>query len=134
MSEDQTTLFDENGALTENIDDKNLDVAFLSFIKGEKTNWRDLFSGYDTIRVITYSSGMEFMTELLGLFQKAEVILGCERIMSYSMAEVMAFQHSILQRIADNTVKDTLVKRIKAEELRLFVTRTKISHEKIYLY
>ena len=55
-----------------------LDVVKLQFDQAETLSWQELFSGFDTLHAITYSSGINFVSQLLELFDKAEIIFGCE--------------------------------------------------------
>ena len=70
-----------------------LDVVKLQFDQAETLSWQELFSGFDTLYAITYSSGINFVSQLLELFDKAEIIFGCEEVMSYSLQEIMAYRY-----------------------------------------
>lgn len=129
---DQFSFFDDE--VVEKSDSAGmLNVVKLDFLQGESLCWEELFSGFDHLHAITYSSGIGFISKLLELFESAEIIFGCEQVMSYSLNEVMAYQTKLIERIRSSKVKDSLIARIQEETLRLYVTRTKLSHEKIYL-
>ena len=49
----------------------NLDVVKMKFSGVETMSWQDLFSGFDTLYAITYSSGIDFVYRLLDLFVEA---------------------------------------------------------------
>ena len=72
----------------------NLDVVKMKFSGVETMSWQDLFSGFDTLYAITYSSGIDFVYRLLDLFVEAEIIFGCDEVISYSLQEVMADRKS----------------------------------------
>ena len=112
-----------------------LDVVKLQFDQAETLSWQELFSGFDTLYAITYSSGINFVSQLLELFDKAEIIFGCEEVMSYSLQEIMAYQYKLVERLreTDSKRKLDLVSRIEKGALRLYVARSVLSHEKIYL-
>jgi hypothetical protein len=84
---------------------------------------------------ITYSSGIEFVYQLLNLFQEAEIIFGCDEVISYSLQEVMAYQCKLVERMRERAgkMKLDLVSRIERGNLHFYVARTVLSHEKIYL-
>ena len=42
-----------------------LDVVRMEFIEAETLRWQDLFSGFDTLRAITYSSAIGFLLKYL---------------------------------------------------------------------
>lgn len=114
---------------------KQLDVVKTHFLGVETMTWQELFSGYDNIFAITYSSDINFIYKLLDLFKTGEVIFGCEETMSYSLQEIMAYQCKLMERMREEMgdTKDKLIGRIEKEDIRFFVCRNKISHQKIYL-
>lgn len=132
---------DSNYSLFESVDSTSLksgnklDVVKLYFDYAESMTWKDLFSGYDHLYAITFSSGISFLYEALSLFETAQVIFGCEEVLSYSMQEIMAFQNKVIERIRSKETKkrERLLSRIEEGNVRFFVTRTQLSHEKIYL-
>ena len=134
MDYEQTSMFDDISE-TENSFDKagSIRVTELQFIKGYTTTWRELFSGFDTIYAITFSSSIGFIGELIELFENAEIVFGCEEVMSYSLNEVMAFQTALMERLRGSKIKDKLIERINNKSLHMLVTQKETSHEKIYL-
>ena len=108
---------------------KNCRLCGLNF----QRDWRELFSGFDTLHAITYSSGLDFAAKLLSLFEDAEILFGCEQVMSYSLHEVMAFQMKLSERLSMNKSAEMLADRIEAGTLKMYVAREELSHEKIYL-
>ena len=112
-----------------------LDVVKMEFSGAQTLSWQSLFSGFDTLHAITYSSGIGFVYELLALFEQAEVIFGCDEVISYSLQEVMAYQCKMVERMRETAskMKVNLVSRIDNGTLRFFVAHTVLSHEKIYL-
>lgn len=112
-----------------------IDVVKMNYDVAQSLSWKDLFSGFDTLFAITYSSGLNFVNKLLDLFSHAEIIFGCESVMNYSLQEVMAFQGNLIERIRNNRSiqQEKLLSRIDQNEVKLFVARSQISHEKLYL-
>ena len=133
QDEEELSLF--GGAEERVRGEGKLDVVRLAFEGAETLSWRELFEGFDSLRAITYSSGIGFACRLIGLFEEAEVIFGCEEVMSFSLQEVMAYQCKTLERLKETAgkAKVDLVGRIEAGTLRLFVARAALSHEKLYL-
>ena len=132
--ENNISLFEEADS-PKAINAKKLDVVKLVFDHAESMTWQELFSGFDHLFAITFSSGINFLYKALELFDTAQVIFGCEDVMSYSLQEVMAFQNKLIERIRekDSKKKDYLFSRIEEGSVRFFVARTQVSHEKIYL-
>lgn len=136
MMDEQLSLFGDEPAnaaqQTVNSNGK-LTVTQLAFVEGTEMTWKELFSGFDSLYAITYSSGLGFVTELVNLFENAEIIFGCEQVMSYTLSEIMAFQAKLMEKIRSGKKSAALLERIGNKTLRLFVARQKTSHEKIYL-
>lgn len=112
-----------------------LDVVKMDYVGAESITWRELFSGYDSIKAITFSSGIGFVYQLLDLFKDAEIIFGCEEVMSYTLQEIMAYQAKLMERIrkTDSASKEKMIERVERGDVRLFVARRRLSHEKLYL-
>ena len=129
------SLFDEQQTM-ENLDgvkDSNhLDVVKLKYESCESLTWQDLFSGFDDLYAITYSSGIVFVCKLLDHFEQAEIIFGCEDVMDYSMQSIMAYQCKLIERMRNGAYKK-LSDRVGNGTLHLYVARDVLSHEKIYL-
>ena len=132
------SLFHEEDSVQEqfNFNQSNsLDVVKMEFLGAEPMSWQGLFSGFDTLHAITYSSGIGFVYQLLDLFEEAEIIFGCDEVISYSLQEVMAYQYKTIERMRETAgkMKMDLVSRIDAGTLHFYVARSILSHEKIYL-
>ena len=114
---------------------QKIDVVKMDFLEAETTTWQELFSGYNKLYAITYSSGIGFIYELLKRFDYSEIIFGFDGVMSYSIQEIMAYQQRTIERIIEssNKTKIDLISKIDNNELKMYISRTKLSHEKIYL-
>lgn len=113
----------------------NLDVVKMVFLTAETLSWKELFSGFDTLHAVTYSSSIGFVYQLLEMFQEAEIVFGCDEVISYSLQEIMAYQCKTIERLRGSAgkIKLNLVSRLENGSLRLYVARNVLSHEKIYL-
>ena len=114
---------------------ESLDVVKMEFLEAETLSWEELFSGFDELHAITYSSGIGFVYQLLRKFKTAEIIFGCDEVISYSLQEVMAYQTKLLERMREKAsqMKLDLIARIEDGSLHFYVARRLLSHEKIYL-
>ena len=112
-----------------------LDVIKMDYVGSESVSWKELFSGYDSIKAITFSSGIGFVYQLLDLFNEAEIIFGCEEVMSFTLQEIMAYQAKLMERIrkTDSAEKEKIITRVEKGDVRLYVARRRLSHEKLYL-
>ncbi len=112
-----------------------IDVVKLDYIRSELLTWKELFAGFNKIYAITFSSGLGFVNELLDLFSYAEIIFGCEDVMSLGIKEIMAYQDTLIERIRGDKhgIKDKMIDRIKSGTAHFYVAEKIVSHEKIYL-
>ena len=115
--------------------DSRLYVVKADYLSAERVSWQELFSGYDRLCAITYSSGLDFVCDLLSLFEEAEVLFGNENVMSFSLQSVMAYQSAFMDemRKTKSVKKQKLLDRLDEGTVRFYVARRQLSHEKIYL-
>lgn len=125
----------ENDFGGQSLHSERLDVVKAEFSGVETLSWMELFSGFDTLYAVTYSSGIGFIYQLLGLFEQAEIVFGYDEILSYSLQEIMAYQCKMLERMRETAgkMKLDLISRIEQGSLHFFVAHSVLSHEKIYL-
>ena len=76
-----------------------LNVVKMNFCGAENLSWQHLFSGFHSLHAITYSSGIGFVYRLLDLFKDAEIIFGCDEVISYSLQDIMAYQCKTIERL-----------------------------------
>jgi hypothetical protein len=126
----QDSLFDKQSQ-----NSQKLDVVRMDFIEAQALTWKELFQGYDKLYAITYSSAIGFVSELLKLFDYAEIIFGYEGVINYDLHEVMAYQQRTIENLKESgsNNKIDLAKRIYEGTLKLHVADKKLSHEKLYL-
>src|SRR5665648_539707 len=101
---------------------QKIDVVKMDFLEAETTTWQELFSGYNKLYAITYSSGMEFVYQLLKHFEYSEIIFGFDGVMSYKLQEIMAYQQRTIERIIEssNKTKTDLISMIDNKALRMY--------------
>ena len=128
------SFFDETDS-SKSSGSKKLEVVKMVYDHAETMGWEELFSGFDHLYAITYSSGIDFLYRVLEMFNSAQVIFGCEEVMSYSLQEVIAYQNKVIERLRakDSKKRDVLLSRIETGSVHFYIARTQISHEKIYL-
>jgi len=59
----------------------------------EEVSWRELFGGFERLKAITYSSGLDLILELTAMFKEVEVTFGSERILSREHAALEQASH-----------------------------------------
>lgn len=66
---EQMSLFDMEETGVKFDATKRLQVVKAQFIESQSVSWQDLFEGFDEIYAITFSSGIQFMMQLLNRFE-----------------------------------------------------------------
>ena len=133
MENNDFTLFDYD---TEKSNSSHLLRVVKTRFEGEELlTWKDLFSGFDNLYAITFSSGISFIYELIDMFKKADIVFGCEGVLTNNHTELIAHQSVLMGTITDKMAgrKEGIIKRVNDHSLRLYISRNKMSHEKIYL-
>ena len=103
------------------------------FEKGE-----DIFSGFTTLKAITFSSSIKFISELFNNFDNIEILFGNENVLG-NINEVVKFQLSTIYSINEyfskekrTKDKDLLISKIEDDKLRMYLCKKK-SHAKLFL-
>ena len=111
-----------------------LDVVEVKYVQSHKCSWSELFEGFDDIKVITFSSGIDFTCRLLNMFDNAEVIFGCEEILSGKEKNIFSFQTLLIEKIQKmKTNYEKILERVVDGSAHFYVSRQKLSHEKLFL-
>lgn len=130
---EQMNLIDLFGAHSFEDTFSEIEVVRASFIDTENLNWKELFEGFDELYAITFSSGLRFVDKVLDQFKYAEIIFGCEGIMNNDIAAIMAMQLESVQQLIKSKAAKHMAEKLKAEALRLYVSRDTRSHEKVFI-
>ncbi len=128
-------------SLTPEVKEKDLIAINCKYLSTYDTNVDELFSGYDDLKVLTFSYGMSFVNKIVSQFKTVEIIIGSDKHAKYDMLEVMANQQdsaapflahqgAVLRRIRRNR---TLVDRINAGEISIYLAKEILAHEKMYI-
>ncbi|HRW25739.1 MAG TPA: hypothetical protein P5298_15130, partial [Spirochaetia bacterium] len=113
----------------------SLRVFNIAYQGTETMHWHELFSGFDTLKAITYSSSLRYMHEVIRLFKDVEIIFGNEMMIGRALHEIIAYQDVALKNIRSyiEEAGSDLLTRIDEGSLRLYVAKEQLSHEKLYL-
>lgn len=111
-----------------------LQVVSLKFDNAIETSWEDLFSNYQRLYAVTYSSSISFIKKLLPMFEEAEIIFGHEKVL-HELADILAYQQVTLLELRNvfGEQSKELLDKIDDGTLRLFLLRDRISHKKTFL-
>ena len=110
-----------------------LEIVDCSFKGNRGVTWREMFEGFNELRVITFSSGIDFTNKVLEMFDYAEIIYGCSGIINSKLADIIAMQESIIEVISKSKAIRDISRRVGENSLKLYVSMDTNSHEKIFL-
>lgn len=139
------SLFEEPGAKRDvqsmlSMDDgSGLRVVSAGFIREQKFDW-ELFSGYDTLRVLTYSASINAIIRMLDKYSYSsfECVFGFQGVLR-DIKDILSFQKVVVEdtRAAIMGLKDDrhihILERVHSGQAHFYVTRKHISHAKLYL-
>ena len=120
-------------------DGTGLRVVRARFLDEQKFEW-DLFDGYETLRVLTYSASVNAIVRMLDQysFDSFECVFGCENTLK-DIKTVLAFQQVVVgdTRAAIMGLKDDrhlrILEKVHAGQALFRVLRKSIAHAKLYL-
>ena len=120
-------------------DGVGLRVVSARFLNEEKFNW-DLFNGYDSLRVLTYSASVSAIVRMLDEFSFTtfDCVFGYEGTLR-DLKDILAFQKVVVgdTRAAIMGLKDErhihILENVQTGRARFGVLRKHIAHAKLYL-
>lgn len=112
-----------------------LKVFKSELISIEYLNVDDLFSGYDSIKAITFSYDINFMDYLMQFFKYGEIVLGADYMAQKDgklndLLEVATNNYEAIQAVKS---KKSLVEMLASGDLNLRTSNYILDHRKIYL-
>lgn len=118
---------------------QGLRVVNARFIDETRFDW-NLFSGFDTVRVLTYSASVGAIVRMLDEFSFAsfECLFGYEGVLK-DLKDLLSFQKTVVgdARAAIMGLKDErhahILDQVRRHRAHFFVLRTHIAHAKLYL-
>lgn len=120
-------------------DGSGLRVVRASFVKESKFEWQ-LFQGFDSIRILTYSASIPAIVRMLDEFgfDTFECVFGCEATLR-DIKDVLAFQRvavgdtrAAIMGLADQR-HAYILSQVQAGKASFRVLRNQIAHAKLYL-
>ena len=114
-----------------------LNVVHTHFQRSEPFSF-DVFEGFSTLRVLTYSSSIPMTVRMLSHFDSVECIFGYEGVIK-NFSEILAVQKTLSDDLLfaikglEDDRKAYLVEQMANKRLRFLLVKDAISHSKIYL-
>lgn len=112
-----------------------LKVFKTELVSVDYSNIDDLFSGFDSIKAITFSYDIDFMDYLMQFFKYGEIVLGADFMVQKDrklndLLEVAANNYDATQAVKS---KKRLVRMLSSGDLNLRAANYVLDHRKIYL-
>lgn len=127
---EQINLLDNEEVI---LNQNNIDFIKSELIEVNSSTWEEMFDGFDEIKAITFSSGIDFMVKLLSKFEHGEVIFGNRIVVNNDIAFIMAYEEKLTDEILKNKSSKELFKLKEENKLNIYISKGIKSHEKIYL-
>lgn len=120
-------------------DHSGLRIVDVRFLKEQRFSW-DLFDGYESLRVLTYSASVNAIVRMLDRysFTNFECVFGYEGVLR-DIKDILSFQKVVISstRAAIMGLKDDrhvhILERVHAGGVRFYVLRKHVAHAKLYL-
>lgn len=130
---------DENSSITaakkrSNPYDAELAVAKAQYLGTELMTHAELFNGFDTLHVVTYSYSLSFFEYLLTTynFENAEFTFGYDGIVGIDVYDILALQAYVIEDIT--TRHKRLAAMVRGGKVRLRIMNNEMkTHEKLFL-
>lgn len=110
-----------------------LEIVKVRFEGTTSASFTELVRGYQSLKVLTYSSSVSLVKQIAGLVDDLEIIFGREDILN-RMTQYVAYQDELIRELKQQFKDNDLIRqKIDTGKIRLFVVKDMISHEKLYL-
>ena len=103
--------------------------------KVEYLSLEELFEGFDSIKIFTFSYGMKFLNNITEQFKYAEIIIGAEfTARRGELADLLA-EYLTNETTAINSIKknSSLLEALKNGNIEIRIPKMELIHKKIYL-
>ncbi len=127
-----------------------IQVFDIKVLATRELEWRALFEGFLTLKVITFSASMPAILDVAQMFEDVEITFGSERVLSreiaaleqattaagYRFTDAIADQKAFIERFVRPALSrrgEQLLERVQDGTLRFRLLRQVPSHAKLYL-
>ena len=137
-NEDGQMLFSDWELTNGSVGNGSIDVNCMSYMGNRIMNWQQVFSGFEHIKIVTYSYSLDFISELMEsfAFQDCEIIIGHRNLVNLDTAELLlAEQINIYNDVVSHMGRYRKLKEmIKAGSLKIHISKHDfVVHSKTYI-
>ncbi len=114
-----------------------LQVVYSRFLRSENYS-PAIFTGFSSLRVLTYSASISMIVQMLGQFDSVECIFGYEGVIP-QLSTVLAYQQFVCEQLAtvikglEDEREKVILEQMQRGKVRFRVVKGTIAHAKIYL-
>ena len=109
-----------------------VNVVMANFSAPDNLSYLDLFEGYDELYAVNFVSNLDFLTEIIPFFTKAEIIFGNPAIVPTRLDTTFAMQKETLCELYKSEQYKQLAQRINDDSLRIFLADAPLYPEKLF--
>ena len=134
----QLGLFSDFELVHGNVGNGSIDVNCMSFMGDRIMNWKEVFTGFDHLKILTFSYSLDFISELMENFgfQDCEIIIGHRNLVDLNTAELLlAEQTRIYNDVVESVGRHGKLKQmVKDGTLRIHIVKHGfVVHSKTYI-
>lgn len=110
--------------------------CYRSSLKGvEYLSLEQLFKGFDSIKIFTFSYGIQFLNKITEHFKHAEIIIGAEFTARRGEFYSLIAEYLTNEEVSINSIKknQSLIEALKNGNIEIRLPNMEIIHKKIYL-
>lgn len=110
--------------------------CYRSSLKGiEYLSLEQLFKGFDSIKIFTFSYGIQFLNKITEHFKHAEIIIGAEFTARRGELYSLLAEYLTNEEVSINSIKknSNLIEALKNGNIEIRLPNMEIIHKKIYL-
>ena len=87
-------LFSDWEVTNGNVGNGSIDVNCMSYMGDQVMNWKQVFTGFEHLKIITYSYSLDFISELLENFgfKNCEIIIGHRNLVNLDTAQLLLIE------------------------------------------
>lgn len=109
-----------------------VNVVMANFSTPDNLSYLDLFEGYDELYAVNFVSNLDFLTEIIPFFTKAEIIFGNPAIVPTRLDTTFAMQKETLCELYKSEQYKQLAQRINDDSLKIFLADAPLYPEKLF--
>ena len=137
-NEDGQMLFTDWEVTNGNVGNGSIDVNCMSYMGNQLMNWQQVFSGFEHLKILTYSYSLDFISELMEnfCFKDCEIIIGHRNLVNLDTAELLLAEQINIYNDVVNTMGryGKLKEMIKEGNLKIHIVKHDfVVHSKTYL-